>query len=473
MIKTNKKPMNKTIKTKIGLLMMTIGVFLMSGLSAQNASRSLSLQEARQYAFENNQTIKNAKIDVSIAKKKVFETTAIGLPQVTASANYQHLFNVPSFSFPTTGYSQSPLTFAGATPAGFEQHAGVGGLNQYVYSGPGFPISPKDNTVFKLQVSQLIFSGEYIVGLQATKVFKLISEQSLIKSRIEIGAMVESTYNLSLILSENLLIVQQNKALTAQTLKEMVAINKAGFNEQSDIDQLQINLNLLGNLELSLQGQIKNVNNQLKYVLGMELTDDLKLTDKLQDVISAVSPFDGREFNLKQNIDFQMIENNVSAQKLSLRREQSAYLPTLAAFYQHQEKQKQPALDFEPKDVLGVTLSVPIFSSGSRLMKVKQAKLALEKAQNSQSQLQKGLALQFDNQRLNYQTAYNTFLNQRESSSLSQKIFDKTTAKFKQGVSSSLELTQAQSQYLSTVSSYYNSVLALLNARVELQKLVY
>jgi outer membrane protein TolC len=79
--------------------------------------------------------------------------------------------------------------------------------------------------------------------------------------------------------------------------------------------------------------------------------------------------------------------------------------------------------------------------------------------------------LQFDNQRLNYQTAYNTFTNQRESSELSKRIFDKTTAKFKQGVSSSLELTQAQSQYLTTVSSYYNSVLSLLNARVELQKL--
>jgi outer membrane protein TolC len=464
--------MNKVRKTKMNLWLLAVGLLSMSGLSAQNANRSLSLQEAKQFAFDNNQTIKNAKIDVSIAKKKVFETTAIGLPQVSASANYQHLFNVPSFSFPTTGYTQSALTFpGGVTPSGFEQFKSVGGLNQYVYAGEGYPISPKDNTVFKLQVSQLIFSGEYIVGLQATKVFMLISEQSLVKSRIEIGAMVESTYYLALVLTENLQIVQQNKALTAQTLKEMVAINKAGFNEQSDLDQLQINLNLLGNLELSLQGQLKNVNNQLKYQLGMELTDNLTLTDKLQDVIATVSPFDGRELNVKQNIDYQMIENNVSAQKLSLRREQSGYLPTLSAFYQHQEKQKAPALDFEPKDVLGITLSIPIFSSGSRLMKVKQAKLALDKAENSQSQFEKGLSLQFDNQRLNYQTAYNTFTNQRESSELSKRIFDKTTAKFKQGVSSSLELTQAQSQYLTTVSSYYNSVLSLLNARVELQKL--
>ncbi|MDD2797617.1 MAG: TolC family protein [Bacteroidales bacterium] len=463
--------MNKLRKIKNGLWLIAIGCLSLSNATAQSASRTLSLQEAKQIALENNTAMKNAKLDVSIAKKKVIETTAIGLPQVSATANYQHLFNVPSFSFPTTGYTQTPLTFSGTTPKGFEQFSSVGGLNQYVYSGEGFPISPKDNTVFKLQVSQLIFSGEYIVGLQATRVYKLISEQSLVKSRIETEAMVESTYYMALVLAENLKIVQQNKELTVQTLKEMTAMNKAGFNEQSDLDQLQINLNLLGNLELSLQGQLKNVHNQLKYQLGMPLTDDLTLSDQLQDVIAAVSPFDGREFNIKQNIDFQMVINNVSAQKLSLRREQSGFLPTLSAFYQHQEKQKVPALDFEPKDVLGVTLSIPIFTSGSRFMKVKQAKLALEKAQNSQVDAEKGLQLKFDNQRLNYQTAYNTFLNQRESSELSQRIFDKTTAKFKQGVSSSLELTQVQSQYLTSVSNYYNSMLILLNARVELQKL--
>ncbi len=466
--------MNKVRKTKIRLWLMAVALLSMSGLSAQNASRSLSLQEAKQFALDNNVTVKNAKIDVSIAKKKVFETTAIGLPQISASANYQHIFEVPMFGFGQSGLTQSPLTFTGGvTPAGFSQRPSptLPGVTEYYNESPKVAISPADNTVFKLQVSQLIFSGEYIVGLQATKVYKLISEQSLTKSRIEVASMVESTYYMALVLTENLKIVQQNKELTAQTLKEMTAMHKAGFNEQSDLDQLQINLNLLGNLELSLQGQLKNVNNQLKYQLGMELADNLTLTDKLQDVISAVSPFDGQQFNIKQNIDFQMVTNNVSAQKLSLRREQSGYLPTLSAFYQHQEKQKVPALDFEPKDVLGVTLSIPIFSSGSRLMKVKQAKLSLDKAVNSQVDLEKGLQLKFDNQRLNYQTAYNTFLNQRESSELSQRIFDKTTAKFKQGVASSLDLTQVQSQYLTAVSNYYNSVLSLLNARVELQKL--
>ena len=464
----------KKMRMKVGLL--AVGLLLWTAATAQTGGRSLSLQEAKQIALENNTSIKNAKLDVSIAKKKVIETTAIGLPQVSATANYQHLFNVPSFSFPTTGYTKDALFPGGKNtwPQGFAEttNGTPGGLNQYFYSGEGFPISPKDNTVFKLQVSQLIFSGEYIVGLQATRVYKLISEQSLTKSKIETESMVESTYYLALALAENLKMVSQNRKALETNIRESEAIQKAGFVDDVVVDQLRVNLSSLSTFEQSIEGQMKNVVNQLKYLIGSNLNEEIVLSDNLDRVISEISPFDGREFNLNQNIDYKIVQNAVSAQKLNLRREQSAYLPTLAAFYQHQEKQKVPALDFEPKDVLGVTLSIPIFSSGSRLMKVKQAKLAYEKAINSQVDAEKGLQLKYDNQRLNYQTAYNNFLNHRQNSEVCKSIYDKTNEKLKQGMASSMELSVAQTQYLTAVNNYYTSVFSLLNARVELQKLM-
>ncbi len=441
-------------------------------LSAQE--KILSLEQAKQLAVEYNKSMLNARLDVDIARKKVIETTAIGLPQVTAKADYQHIFKVPEFSFPMSGFTQSPLTFSGETPSGFYQEANtqVGGLNQYTYVGPGYPISPKDNTVFTLQVSQLIFSGEYLVGLQASKVYKTISEQALTKNTLEIGASVESTYYMALTLAGNLNIVKQNFGLMQQMLGQMEEMHKKGFLEDTEVDQLRVNQHMVNNLAISLEGQLKTVHNQLKYLMGMDMAQSLILTDKLEDVILSVNPFAANEFNPGQNIDYKMMENQVAAQKLMLKREQTTFLPTVAAFYQHQEKQKQPALDFQPKDVLGVSFSLPIFTSGSRLMKVKQAKMELQKANNNRDQLKDGLSLKFQSQKLNYETAYNTFLNQQKSKELSQKIYDKTTLKFKEGVSSSLDLTQVQSQYLSSVSNYYNAVLNLLNARVELQKLM-
>jgi Outer membrane protein len=406
-------------------------------LSAQE--KSLSLDEAKRMALAYNKTIQNARLDVTIARKKAFETTAIGLPQITAKADYQHIFKVPVFP---------------------------------IDSVTKIPVTVQDNIVYSLQVSQLIFSGEYLVGLQATKVYKTISEQALTKNTIEIGASVESTYYLALTLAENLKIVRQNQALSTQMLDQMEKMQVAGFLEDTDVDQLRVNQSAVNNLVIALEGQVKTVHNQLKYLMGMEMSEQLVLTDKLETIIGGINPVAAPDFNPIQNIDYKIMENQVAAQKLMLRREQTGYLPTIAAFYQHQEKQKKPVLDFEPKDVLGISLSMPIFTSGSRSMKVKQAKMELEKAQNNREQLKEGLSLKYQSQKLSYETAYNTFLNQQKSSEISNKIYEKTIVKFKAGVSSSLDLTQVQGQYLKSVGDYYNAVLNLLNAKVELEKLV-
>ncbi len=55
--------------------------------------------EAQTYALENNRAIKNAKIDLLSADKRIWETIAMGLPQLGLSANYQHQFVVPELSF--------------------------------------------------------------------------------------------------------------------------------------------------------------------------------------------------------------------------------------------------------------------------------------------------------------------------------------------------------------------------------------
>lgn len=435
------------------------------------AQKQLSLEEAKKMALTYNKTVQNARLDVTIARKKVVETTAIGLPQVTGKADYQHIVKVPMFAFPMSGLTQNPLV-PNENISGFSQQTGPGGLNQYVLQAPGVPISPADNTVFTLQVSQLIFSGEYLVGLQATKVYKTISEQALTKNNIEIGASVESTYYLALTLAENLNIVRQNQSVMSQMLTQMEQMHKSGFLEDTEVDQLRVNQSTVNNLAISLEGQMKTVQNQLKFLMGMDMSEQIQLTDKLETVVSGINPLAQKEFNPAQNIDFKMVENQVAAQKLMLKREQSGYLPTISGFYQHQEKQKVPAFDLQPKDVLGVSLSLPIFTSGSRSMKVKQAKLELEKVQNNKDQLKESLSLKYQSQKLSYETAYNTFLNQQKSTDISNKIYQKTIVKFKAGVSSSLDLTQVQSQYLTAVGNYYNAVLNLLNARVELEKLV-
>jgi outer membrane protein TolC len=465
----------KHLKQKTVALTLLLAILVPVAAQTAQGPLALSIEQAKAFALTNNKPIQMSLLDVEIAKKKVTETTAIGLPQVSLAGNYQHIFKVPNFGFGTTGFTQSPLTFDnGTAPAGFSQWTpeGMGGINQYYYAGASMPIMEQDNATFDLKVSQLIFSGEYIVGLQASKVYKTISEQSLKKNQIDIGANVETTYYTVLILGESLNTVKQNIVVTEKTLAEMQAMEKSGFIENTDVDQIQINLTYLNNLALSMQGQQQNALNLLKYQLGLDLTQPLTLTDSLPPIIDNLSDNQDALFTVTDNIDYQMVENQVEMQKLNLKLEKSAYLPTLAAFYQHEELAKQPALNFTPKDILGISLSLPIFSSGERSSKVKQANLSLKKAELNKLQVADGLTLQFERQKLNCYTAYTTFLNQKQNADLTFKIFNKTTVKMKEGISTSLELTQAQTQYLSAMSNYYTSVLNVLTARTELQVLM-
>jgi outer membrane protein TolC len=437
-------------------------------INAQTDTLQLTISQAKALALTNNKSIRTARIDAEIAKKKVIETTAIGLPQATVTGNYTHIFDLPSLDFGSGGLSPSELGYM----EGLTQEKINDNLWSYSVAGPKIPLGVKDNTTFDFQVTQLIFSGEYLVGLRAAKVYKLLSEQNIKKNELDVTQSIEETYCMAVLVAENLKIVEEMHQATASTLKEIEMMHAEGFTEDTDVDQMKINLSSLNSLAISLKGQVKNITNLLKYQMGIERTTELNLLETPNQLISSISAPVAQKFAPELNIDYKMMQTQVEMQKLSLKREKSTFLPVLAAYYNHQEKLKKPEFDFNPKDVVGVSLTIPIFTSTQRLMKVKQASLNLQKTEILHQQLTEGLNLQYDNLSLEYETAFNNFMTQQESKNLSQKIFEKTTIKFKEGISSSLELTQAQTQYLNSAGNYYTSLLTLLATRSKLNRLI-
>ena len=71
--------------TAIFLLLITISFGF-----AQDVPSTFTLQEAIDYALENNRQAKNASRDIEAAKQQKWETTATGLPQINATVNYQN-----------------------------------------------------------------------------------------------------------------------------------------------------------------------------------------------------------------------------------------------------------------------------------------------------------------------------------------------------------------------------------------------
>lgn len=406
---------------------------------ADSVQTQLSLKSAVEYAVKNNLSVKNSQLDLQIAKKKIWETTAIGLPQVNGTANYQHTFNVPTADF----------------------------------GGQPIKLGTADNTTWDVTVSQLIFSGEYIVGLRAAQVYKEVSERNLIKSENDIRESVSQSYYLALVVDENVRILKETQVVTNNTLSDVIALGKEGIVEEINVDQVRILKATIDNAVSNLERQAALAKKLLLFQLGYDLSVPVTLTDNLNDIVSSTefTRYLDLSLTLENNADYNVVKVAEKLQKLNVDRYKTMFLPTISGFYRHQEQLKAAAFNFQPKDVAGITLSLPIFTSGSRLSQLSQAKKEYEKTKNNRLSVERGLNLQFEQSKNTFASSYSSYLTHKENLTLSKKIFDQTMVKYKEGVASSTDLHQAETQLLDTQSKYFSALSELLNAKVSLDKL--
>ena len=424
----------------------------------------LSISDAQTFALQNNRALKSARIDVSSMDKQIWANIATGLPQFTFDANYQHQFVIPQLSF-------GPVLNLNDLPDGVITKSDLSNAYQ---NSPPFPLGVRNNTIFNFTVSQLIFSGEYLVGLQAARVVKEVTEKTLVKTEDQTKETVATTYYLVLVLEENARVLKESLKSTDQTYSDLVKMNQEGFNEETDVDQMKIGRSNIQTLITSIESQKEISMKLLKYQLGLGFDQALLLTDSLPGIINEgnIQYLATSEYNVKNSVDYKMVNDQERISSLMLRRQQSKLLPTISGFYRHQEQSNLPAFNFAVKDIVGVTLSLPIITSGLRNANIGQAKFDLMKSRLNKDNVEQGLIMDFETAKSSYQTAYSNFITNKESMILSKKVYDKTVIKYKEGVSTSFELTTNQAQFLTAESNYYNSILSMLNAKAKLDRIL-
>jgi outer membrane protein len=434
------------------------------GSAAGQEVLKFSVSEAKEFALQNNRTVESARIDIGIADKKIRENLASGLPQVSLDANYLHQFVVPELSF-------GPFLDVDALPDGTLTGNDI--RDAYVDS-PAIPLGVKDNTTIDLTVSQLIFSGQYFVALKTARIVRELSDKTLIRTEDQVKEDIAVSYYVILVLHESLRLLNDTRATLDQMYDETAGMNKEGLNEETDVDQVGINRSNVATLITSMESQIEIAMKQFKYLLGLEFGQEVELTDSLENLVDEgnLRYLSENEFDVRNSIDYQLVDlrEDVSERLLSL--ERARYLPVISAFYRHQEQTNQPDFNFAVKDVVGASFNLPIFSSGIRSAKVSQARFDLQKTRLSKLDAEQGLIMEYETAKNTYQTAWSNFTLNRESMELSKKIYERTIIKFREGVTTSFELTQMQNQFLSAESRYYNSLLDLLRSKAGLDRLL-
>lgn len=429
-------------KRFLNKILFTAGLILFSCFHGKTQTElKLSLDSARHYAMEYNKNLINAGLAVDEAALRLRETIARGLPQVDATVDYNNFFG-----------STAELAF-GPVPAVIE-------------------FNPTSN--LNLSVGQLIFSGSYIVGIQTAKLYQEITATSVEKTGQEIKAQVTRAYYLGLISMESREIVEANLANIRDVLKKTRAMVDAGVAEELDYDQLAVQANMLENALRAADRQVELSLNMLRLQMGLDASAEIMLTDELENIVDR-SDFTGsllNPFALQDNFDYKLIELQTSVAEKQVDLERAAYLPTIAGFYNYTEKLMKPEFDIQPKHVIGVNVSIPIFSSGLRQSRVRQAKINLEVAVNQKELISEQLIIQEKQLRYNLRNAVEQYENQKTNVEVSRRVFENITRKYEQGMVSSLDLTTANNNYLQAENSFVSAMMQLLEAQVEMDKLL-
>jgi outer membrane protein TolC len=434
---------------KTGLLIIII--LLSNNLFGQNA---FTLENAIDYALENNRLSKNATSDLEIANAKKWETIATGLPQINAFIDYNNNLKQP--------VSLVPAEFFGGNPGEFAE----------------LSFGTKQTIDGSVTLTQLLFDGSYMIGLASIKLYMDIAEKAKIKTDQEVKKATISAYGNALISQERVKILNKNLKNVKNNLDEINKIYQNGFTELENVEQLTISYKSLKN-SLDYATKIeKTTLNLFKLIIGYDIEKEITLLDNLSGL--TLKSFDLNEssenFEIEKNIDYQLSLNNKKSQRTLYRLEQAKALPTLRAFLKGGYDGNNDSFRFfKPNQkwygysFVGVTMSVPIFSSLRKSAKTQQAKIEFEKSKLDLSESKKRILIEFENAESEYQYALNSYNNAIENLKLAEKIERKNQIKFLEGLVSALELRQAQIQLYSIQNELLQSMLEVINKKTALE----
>jgi len=441
------------------LLLGTATTGLAQQTSQPPATHNFSLQDCINYAYQHQDSVLNAGLDVKSAEYKIKETIGTGLPQINGTASFQDYTRTPTQTGPA-GLFKNPPTY-----------------------DPNAPLAPfpfgalQYNNTYSIQGTQLLFSGTFLVGLQAAKTYKELSVRSLTRSKIQTNVSVTKAYYQVLVSNEQIKLLDANINQLKQQLDQTTQQNKQGFVEKIDVDRLTVQYNnLVTNRENTVRSLVLS-SQLLKFQMGMPIQEEIVLTDKLESVNlnQQLTQNIGDTTFYHNRIEYNLLETNLKLNQLDVKSKKAAFLPTLSAnagfadVYQENQTKYLYSHPY-PYNYIGLSLNVPIFTGGQHINQLKQSQVSVEKAQNDLANAKNAFSLEASNARITFQNSMASLDNQKRSMTLAEDVLRVAKVKYQQGVGSSIEVTQAQTDLESADNQYIQALYNALISKVDLDK---
>lgn len=397
-----------------------------------NGPQSLTLEQAVNFAVEHNKELQASQMNIDLRNKMIQEAISEGLPQINGSLDY------------TTNFNHEIESFRSKLP---------------------------DQSTVGVSISQLLFSGQWILGIQTSKIAKTIAAQQVTLTELDIKETVYNSYY-TILVSERLMdIIKKNLENMSEVQTHTENMYKAGTAEITDVDQIRITVGQLKNSLLSMQRTVDVNYNLLRLQLGLQAGTPIELTDRLENFLTedGFQKLSAQAFDINENSQYQLMQTQEELQKKMVGLKKWAYAPTISASYSYSYQIKSGL--FSAPHTAGVTMSIPLFSGLQRKAQLDQEKITLDQTTLNKSLLEDQLNLQEEQYKFALKNALEDYNLQKENIIVAKKVLDNYQYKYNAGAVSSLDLTQANNNYLQAENNYTSACLTLLQAQTQLDKL--
>ncbi len=448
------------MKKHINLLLILF-VFEKSFIAIGYSQNSFTLEQAKNYALKNSFKAKDAQLEVLLANQQIKQIVGSGLPQINANFDYNYFADVPKSPFPSEFFGGEPGTF---TP---------------------IAIAPIHNFAGTLQGSMVLFDASYFLGLQTAKMYRELSIHRREKSLQEVKEEVTRGYYMCVISKENIKVLEETVVTLENNLRETAALQKNGFLELLDVEQLTLVVANTKNLLERNKNQLLASELLLKFSMGYPIEDEIILSDGIAELENEINQsYLGSTTNLdlNSNIDFQILKQTELLNKKNFQIEKTRSLPSIIMGASYARNainnddiiflNRETSRWFTGGTVVFFSMRVPIFSSLIRDANIKTAKYNYQRVGLQKQLLSESLKISFQNNKSEYEVSLKQYQIEKTNLELAERIRNINRIKFKEGMISSLELSQAENQYLQTRGNYFQALYNLMNAKVEFYKLI-
>ena len=421
------------------------------------AQATLSLEQALDHAQKHNAQNKVRGLEQRAAEKVLWQNIALGLPSVTTAGQYTD--NI-------------------ALPAQFFDINQDGVIDKLQFG-------TRYTSIGNLSVNQLVFDGSYIVALMATNVLRDQAALNKEKTEIDVRQQAAQLYHLNVILAENEKVLSENIKQTQSTAAQMAAMAKEGLAELESVDQINL-------VARQLEAGLGNIRQQkaiaakmLLLTCGLPVEQSVTLTTGLDQLIQGAVAGAGlleAKFDPEQHVDYRVLAAGRMGQSLLYKNELVGFLPKVYAGYSLTKQfVSQDANVWNPDGYFAnnvvfqswnVSAQFPLFTSGRRVFKAQESKLKVEQLDVLLVQTRSAVTVQHLQAKAEYENALTTYRLQSDNVALAKRLRDKARIKFMEGVASSLEYSQAETQYQQTVAAMLASANETLNKRIALEKVL-